>query len=281
MPDLNGRHEEDHFRDHLGMEIYYQAWIPDKPKATLTLLHGIGEHSGRYAHLTDHMTIRGFEVWACDLRGHGRSGGKRGHINSFDDYLDEIGLLIKMAKDRDPAKKVFLLGHSLGGLIAPEYALRNASQLTGLILSAPALRDKVKVPPAKAFLARILSQLAPTYSTTTGLDPNLLSRDPEVVRKYVEDPLVHAVATARFFTEFRRAQHETMRSADKITLPCLVLQGGADEIVDVSATSHFFEKLGSSDKTLKIYDGFYHEVLNEPDNESVINDIEAWMSTRT
>jgi acylglycerol lipase len=280
MPDLNGRHEEDRFRDHQGIEIYYQAWIPDKPKATLTLLHGIGEHSGRYAYLADYMTRRGFEVWACDLRGHGESAGKRGHIDRFDDYLDEIGLLIQMAKNRNPAKKVFLLGHSLGGLIAPEYAVRNASQLTGLILSAPALRDKVEVPPAKAYLARILSTLAPTYSTTTGLDPNMLSRDPEVVRKYVEDPLVHAVATARFFTEFRRAQGEAMTFADKITLPCLVLQGGADGIIDVSATSYFFEKLGSSDKTLKIYDGFYHEVLNEPDKESVMNDIDVWMSAR-
>jgi alpha-beta hydrolase superfamily lysophospholipase len=281
MPDLSRRHEEGHFQDHQGIKIYYQTWISDKPKATLALSHGIGEHSGRYAHVADYMTRRSFEVWACDLCGHGKSGGKRCHINSFDDYLDEIGLLIQMAKDRDPAKKVFLLGHSLGGLIAPEYAIENASQLAGLIMSAPALRDKVKVPPAKAFLAKILSRLAPSYSTPTGLDPNLLSRDPEVVRKYVEDPLVHAVATTRFFTEFRRAQDETMRLAHKITLPCLVLQGGADEIVDASATSHFFGKLGSSDKTLKIYDGFYHEVLNEPGKENVLNDIEVWMSTRT
>jgi alpha-beta hydrolase superfamily lysophospholipase len=281
MPNLNGRHEEGRFRDHQGIEIYYQAWIPDKPKAMLTLLHGIGEHSGRYTYLADYMTRRGFGVWACDLRGHGKSAGKRGHINRFDDYLDEIGLLIQMAMNRNPAKKVFLLGHSLGGLIAPEYAVRNASQLTGLILSAPALRDKVEVPPAKAFLAKILSTLAPTYSTTTGLNPNLLSRDPEVVRKYVEDPLVHAVATARFFTEFRRAQDETMRLADKITLPCLVLQAGVDGIVDASATSRFYERLGSLDKTLKIYDGFYHEVLNEPDKQRVMNDAEVWMSART
>jgi acylglycerol lipase len=281
MSDVSARHEEGRFQDARRIEIYYQAWIPDKPKAILVLAHGIGEHSDRYAHVADYMTRRDFEVWACDFCGHGRSGGKRCHINSFDDYLDETDLLIQKAKNQDPSKKVFLLGHSLGGLIAIEYATKNATPLAGLILSAPSLVDKVKVPAAKAFLAKILSRLAPSYSTLTGLDANLLSRDSEVVRKYVNDPLVHAVATARFFTEFRRAQDESMRFADKMTLPCLVLQASADEIVDASATLDFFGKLGSSDKTLKVYDGFYHEVLNEPGKENVMNDIEIWMSART
>jgi acylglycerol lipase len=279
MSDATERHEEGRFRDHRGIEIYYQAWIPDKPKTILALAHGIGEHSGRYAHVADYMTRRGFEVWACDFCGHGRSGGKRCYINSFDDYLDETDLLIQKAKNQD-SSKVFLLGHSLGGLIAIEYAMKNASELAGLILSAPSLRDKVKVPAAKAFLAKLLSRLAPSYSTSTGLDANLLSRDSDVVHKYVEDPLVHAVATPRFFTEFRGAQDESMRFADKMTLPCLVLQGGADEIVDASATSDFFEKLTSSDKTLKVYDGVYHEVLNEPGKENVMNDIAVWVSAR-
>lgn len=246
----------------------------------LVVVHGIGEHSDRYAHVTDHMARTGFTVWAGDLRGHGKSGGKRGHVDSFDDYLADIAQLIRIAKDHYPGSKTFLMGRSLGGLIASNYAEKHANELDGLIASGPALAEKMKIPPAKAFLAKMLSSIVPTFTTTTGLDPNLLSHDRDVVRKYVEDPMVHKVATARWFTEYRRAQDETMRAADQLTLPCLMLQGGADGIVDASMTSAFFKRIASPDKTLKVYEGFYHEVLNETGKESVLGDIDSWLSAR-
>lgn len=275
------RHEEGRFVGERGIEIYYQSWAPlGKPRAILVLTHGIGEHSGRYAHVADYLTRNGYALWACDLRGHGKSGGKRGHVDKFDDYLADISRLIRIA-GRAPASRTFLTGHSLGPLIACDYAEKHPGELAGLILSAPAFRETVKVPLWKVLIARTLSPIVPTFTTRTGLDPNLLSHDKEVVRKYVEDPLVHGVATARWFTEYRQAQERVMRAADKLTLPCLIIQGGADGIVDPSMTTDFFKKVASRDKTLKVYEGFYHEILNEPGKESVLGDIGGWLSART
>ena len=138
----------------------------------------------------------------------------------------------------------------------------------------------MKISPGKAFIARTLSRIMPTFSTSTGLDPNLLSHDQEVVKKYMEDPLVHKVATARWFTEYRRAQEETMRSADKLILPCLIIQGGSDGIVDPAVATELYKRIKSSDKTLKVYDGFYHESLNEVGKESVLGDIDTWLFAR-
>jgi len=282
MASASWRHEEGNFEGARGTKIYYQAWTaPGKPKAILVLVHGIGEHSGRHAQVADYFARMKYAFWACDLRGHGKSGGKRGHVDSFDDYLADIDDLIRIAKDRHPSTKTFLMGLSLGGLIAAYYAEKHPGELAGLILSAPALAEKMKVSPAKVMIAKTLSGVIPSFSTSTGLDPNLLSHDREVVRKYVEDPLVHKVATARWFTEYRRAQYETMRAADKLTLPCLVLQGGADGIVDAPMTTDFFKRIASSDKTLKVYEGFYHEVLNEPGKVGVLGDIGTWLSART
>ena len=282
MAKASWRHEEGNFEGARGIQIYYQAWTPRaKPKAVIVLAHGIGEHSGRYAHVADYMARNDFALWACDHRGHGRSGGKRGHVEIFDDYIADIGHLVRITKDRCPSNKTFLMGHSLGGLIASYYAEKHPSELAGLVVSAPALAEKMKVSPVKVVIAKMLSGIVPAFSTDTGLDPNLLSHDREVVRKYVEDPMVHKVATARFFTEYRRAQDETMRDANKLTLPCLVLQGGADGIVDRDATSRFFKRIGSADKTLKVYEAFYHEVLNEPGKESVLGDIGTWLSARS
>lgn len=280
MPSKSWRHTEGRFNGEHGTEIYYQSWTPTgKPKAILLLAHGIGEHSGRYTHVADYFARMGYAFWACDHRGHGKSGGKRGHVNSFDEYLADLHRLIGIARESTPALKTFLIGHSLGGPIAPRYAQKYPGELAGLILSGPAFRDKV-ASPAKILLAKAISPIIPTFTAKTGLDPSLISRDREVVRKYVEDPMVHGVATARWYTEYRRAQDEAMQVASKLVLPTLILQGGADGIVDASATSEFFRKLASPDKTLRVYEGFYHEVLNEPGKESVLRDMDAWLTAR-
>lgn len=275
------QHNEGSFEGTWAAQIYYQIWkLSGKPKGILIITHGIGEHSGRYAHVAEHLARFGFAVWAFDYRGHGKSDGKRGHVDSFEDYAADVGQMIRIAKDHYTGIKVFLMGHSLGGLVASYYTEKHPSELDGLIASAPALKEKMKVSPVKTFLGRTLSSIVPTFTTTTGLDPNLLSHDQEVVQKYVEDPLVHKVATARWFTEYRRVQSETMQGADKITKPCLIIQSGADGIVDPSATNEFFKRIKSSDKTLKVYEGFYHESLNEIGKESVLGDIDTWLSAR-
>jgi len=275
------QHAEGSFEGALGMRIYYQSWMPPrKAKAVLVIAHGIGEHGGRYAQLADYFTKRNLAVWACDHRGHGKSDGKRGHVDNFDDYLADLGQMIRIAKDHSPGVRTFLLGLSLGALIAMFYAEKHPSDLDGLILSGPALREKMKISPVTAFMGRTFSRIMPTFTTGTGLDPNLLSHDKEVVKKYVEDPLVHKVATARWFTEYRRAQEETMRLADEFTLSCLIIQGGADGIIDPTVATELYKRIKGSDKTLKVYDGFYHESLNEIGKESVLADIDTWLSAR-
>jgi lysophospholipase len=188
--------------------------------------------------------------------------------------------MIEIARQRSHGAKVFLIGHSLGGLIALDYAEKSGEKLAGLIVSSPGLRLKMKVSPVKALLAKMLSGVAPSPTIKTGLDSNLISRDREVVRKYVNDPLVHGVVTPRWTTEFLAAEEETIRDAQRLKLPCLILQAGADGLVDPSATIDFFKKVGASDKTLKVYDGFYHEILNEPGKDSVLQEIDAWLSAR-
>jgi len=219
-------------------------------------------------------------VWAPDLRGHGKSGGGRGHADNFDDYLDDTGRTIENAKGQNPQVKTFLIGHSLGGLVVLDYAEKHGSALSGVVATAPLLRLKMKVPPWKVALGKMLSRVTPTLSMKTGLDPNLLSRDPEIVRNYVNDPLVHGVASTRFYTELMRAVDETIRDASKLTLPCLIMQGSGDGIVDPSATEDFFKRVASADKTLKVYDGFYHEVLNEPGKEELLREISTWLAGR-
>jgi alpha-beta hydrolase superfamily lysophospholipase len=253
---------------------------PRKAKAVLVIAHGIGEHGSRYAQFANYFTKRDLAVWACDYRGHGKSDGKRGHVDNFDDYLADLGQMIRIAKVHSPGVKTFLLGLSLGGLIAMFYAEKHPGDLDGMILSGPALREKMKISPVKTFMANTLSRIMPTFSISTGLDPNLLSHDQEVVKKYMEDPLVHKVVTARWGTEYRRAQEETMRSADKLILPCLIIQGGADGIIDPTVATELYRRIKGSDKTLKIYDGFYHESLNEIGKESVLADIDNWLSAR-
>jgi lysophospholipase len=214
------------------------------------------------------------------LRGHGKSGGRRGHVDNFEDYLADTRRIIEKAKNENPQVKTFLFGHSLGGLIALDYAEKMGSNISGVIATSPLLRLKMEVPGWKVSLGKMLSSVAPTMSMKTGLDPNLLSRDREVVRNYIDDPLVHGVASTRFYTELIRATDETLHGGGRLTLPCLVMVGTGDGIVDSSATNEFFGTIGASDKTLKVCEGLYHEILNERERDSLLNEITAWILAR-
>ena len=246
----------------------------------VVITHGQGDHGGRYQHVAEYLTDKGFAVCAADLRGHGKSGGERGHVDNFDDYLQDTRRVIDKAREDNPRVKAFLLGLSLGGLVVLDYGEKMGNNISGVIASGPLLRLKMRVPPWKVALGRMLSSLTPTMSMKTGLDPNLLSHDPQVVRNYINDPLVHGVASTRFYTELLRATDETLRGGSKLTLPCLVMVGTGDGIVDPSATQQFFKTIASSDKTLKTYEGLYHEILNEPEKDNILGEISAWISAR-
>lgn len=269
------------FKSSDGLSLFGRAWLPhDVPIANIALVHGIGEHSGRYDHVANYFHQRDYAVFAIDLRGHGQSDGPRGHIEQFQDYLDDVKTLITYIEDRSANVPLFLLGHSMGGLIALVYALTYPDDISAVIVSSPALRSRVEVPTWKVTLGNLMSTLNPTMAMTTDLDPFALSRDERVVKAYQEDPLVHDQVTARWFTEFMKASEWAMEEANRLAVPALILQGGSDQIVDPAGAREFFDRIGLEDKYYIEYEPLYHEIFNEPEHLSVLGDVEAWLVPR-
>ena len=275
------QHTEGKFSASDGLELYYQAWQPDgQTKAVLAVVHGYGEHSGRYLNPVNYFVPRGYAQYAFDLRGHGKSAGQRGHIHHFDEYLTDTDAFLKLVREKQPGRKVFLLGHSLGGLIAAAYAEDHPGQLPGLIMSSAFLQFKIKVPGWKMTLARTLSSLMPTFTMANDVPAAHLSHDPTVVAAYDVDPLNHHVATARWGTEILAAQTRTLDRASELTIPALVLYAGADQIADPQGSALFFERVKLTDKTAHCYDSDYHEIFNEMDKDTVFRDLEVWLAMR-
>jgi len=278
MAELN--HKEASFDGAGGVRIFYQRWIPEACDRVMVIAHGLGEHSGRYGNVVEYFTPRGFAVYALDHRGHGRSGGKKGHIGSFDEYLDDLDRLVRIAASDEEGKPLFLVGHSLGGLIALSYALTRPERLDGLIVSSSALKLAVDVPAWKAVLGKFFSRFIPTFTMGNELNPDDVSRDAAVVAAYKADPLVHDRVSARFFQEFVGAMERAHRDAHKLALPSLVLQAGADRLVDPDGSRAFYAKITHKDKALKVYEGLYHEIYNEAERGEVFADMEQWLEGR-
>ncbi len=260
-------------------QIFYQAWLPEGDvKAVLPIVHGLGEHSGRYLNVVNHFVPLGYVVYGLDHIGHGKSGGAREFVEHFDDFSDTFTQYMNMVKQWQPGKPIFLLSHSIGGLIAAYYLLDHQAEFQGAIFSAPVVKVASHVSKTTVFMARTLSLLAPSAGVLP-VDPSTISRDPDVVKAYVADPLVfHGKTTARLAAEMLRALIRVSAETDKITLPFLAMQGGGDLLVDPDGAQILYEKAGSKDKTLKIYDGLYHEIFNEPERAVVFNDIETWLA---
>lgn len=268
---------EGEFRGGGGVRIWYQSWRPEAPRAILALAHGLGEHGGRYGNVVAEVVPRGYAVYALDHRGHGRSDGRRGHVESFAEYIADLGRLIEIAAGECPGLPAFLLGHSLGGTIALRYALERPEGLRGVIASSPLLRMRLGVPPSKRLLGNVMSRLYPTFTQRSGLPAEALSRDPEVVAAYTADPLVHDLVSARLFTEMLTTAEAVLARAPELRLPCLLLVSGADAMVDPQASQELHARLGSADKTLHLYEGFYHEGLNEVGRERPLADLVSWL----
>jgi acylglycerol lipase len=274
-------HIEGKFKSIRDTLIYYQAWLPDGgPKAVLPIVHGLGEHSGRYRNVVDHFVPRGYIVYGMDQIGHGKSGGRREYVERFDDFSDTFTEYLKMIKQWQPGRPIFLLSHSIGGLIAAYYLLDHQAEFQGAIFSAPVVKVAAHVSKATVMMGKVLSVLAPTAGVLP-VDPTTISRDPAVVKAYIDDPLVfHGKTSARLSAEMLRALMRVSAETDKITLPFLAMQGGADRLVDPDGAQILYEKAGSKDKTLKIYEGLYHEIFNEPEHEQVLGDVETWLEAR-
>ena len=258
--------------------LYRQSWLPDEsPRAAILLVHGLGEHSSRYEYLAAHCTARGFAVHTVDHYGHGRSEGLRGHVERFSVFLDGLRALRDDVRGGKAEAPLFLLGHSMGGLIAAAFLGEDQASFRGCMLSGPALRSDAEPPALVLAVARLVSWLAPT-APLIGLDPRGVSRDPAVVSAYVNDPLVHhGKATARLIIELSSAMRGTLAAAPAIELPLLIMHGDADLLTSPAGSQTLHDRAGSADKTLKLYPGLYHEIFNEPERDQVLGDMSAWL----
>ncbi len=274
------QHKEGFFSGVDGAELYYQAWQPDGPiRAALLIAHGLGEHSGRYQNVVKALVPQGYAIYALDHRGYGRSSGRRGHINSWAEYREDLHRFAQMARAAAAERPLFLMGHSMGGCIVLDYAGHYPDGWQGVIASAPAV-GKLNIPAPLALVSKLLSSVWPTLSVSSGLDVTAISRDTAVVEAYQNDPLVHDKGTPRLATEFARVAGETLARAGQFRPPLLLLHGDADRLVNVQNTRDFYAAVPHENKKLIIYPGGYHESHNDLHKEKMLADLAAWLEER-
>ena len=271
---------EGKFRGHKNLNLYYQCWLPAKgPKAILLVVHGFAEHSGRYMNMVNYFVPKDYAVYGLDYRGHGKSEGRRGYVERFSYYLNDLKAFSSIVRGKHRDAKIFIVGHSMGGTIATAYTIHHQDELDGLILSGASLRTGTSLSPALIAVARIVSLLLPKMGITT-LDAAALSRDEAVVDAYINDPLVYrGKIPARLGSELVRMMQKLPHQMPKIDLPILIMHGTADRLADPKGSEMLYQRVSSRDKTLKLYEGFYHEIFNEPGRKQVFADMETWLVT--
>jgi len=269
-----------HWKSQDGLEMYAQSWEPDdEPKAVVSLVHGLGEHIGRYTHVAAALNKAGYALAGYDLRGHGKSGGPRGYTPSYDALMDDTAQFIDLVAGRYPGLPRFLYGHSMGGNLVINFALSRDAELVGVIATGPWLKLKFQPPPSKVLLGKMIGKLVPTFSQANGLETEALSRDPEVVHAYVNDPLVHDKISARLFVDMVEKGLWALGHAAENLLPLLLMHGGADRIISSEASEQFAASAGDK-VTLHIWNGLYHEIHNEPEQDEVFAFMIEWMDTQ-
>ena len=273
----------DHFafklRSRDGLQLLVQGWEPDgRIRAVICLLHGLGEHSGRFAHLAHFLLPSGYAVISFDLRGHGNSEGVRGHFPSIESVLQDVDELIKAARERCPQAPRFLYGHSLGGVLALNYVLNRKPQLAGVVVTSPALRTALENQKVKIAVARFLALIAPALTLPSGLDTRALSRDSDVVRDYVQDALVHDRASCTFAIVALNAIRWTYEHAGEFQPPLLVMHGTADQLAYSQGSQEFASRV-NGDCTVKLWNGLYHEIHNEPEKGDVFAYLLQWLDS--
>ena len=276
------KHTEGNFKGHEGLDLYYQAWLPTgKPRAVVIAVHGLAEHSGRYSNLADHLQPLGYAVYMQDLRGHGRSHGRVCYVERFSLYIKDLKALIDAVTREQPNAPIFLLGHSIGGLIVAAYAAETSDGISGLILSAPTLRPGSSLSSLAIFLAKVLSRIAPAMGIQR-IDANGLSQDKKIVADYLNDPLVYCgKICARTGSEILSVMSQLPERMPRIDVPVLIMHGTDDILSDPQGSQELYGLISSEDKTLTYYDGFHHELFNEPDRARVFADLDTWLETHT
>lgn len=261
-----------------GAQLYRQDWRPDKaPKAVILLVHGYDEHSGRYQYFAEHCVKQGFAVFALDHWGHGKSDGINGFVPKFSAYHDGVEALLQSMPDDLAKLPLFLVGHSLGGLIASSYLLNNQSRFVGAVLSGPAIKAAEEPSAVLVALSKTLSVLTPKMGVI-GLDANAVSRDPAVVADYLADPLVSGKKiSARLGLELMKTMDIVQQNAAKISIPMLLLHGGKDSLAAPEGSVFLEQNIASTEKQMKIYPELFHEIFNEPEKDMVLSDMTTWM----
>jgi alpha-beta hydrolase superfamily lysophospholipase len=263
------------------LSVYYQYWTPESaPKALLLLVHGAGEHSDRYRALARYFTRHGYAIAALDHPGHGKSEGRYGHVERFEDFVSTLDIFQRKVTGDFPQLPQILLGHSMGGLISSLYLLRNQQNVVACVMSGPAIKTDIEPGYLQLLLIRCLSMVAPK-SGVLQLDAAGVSRDPAVVAAYVSDPLVnHDKMSARMVAELFAGMKQVQAEAGKISLPLLLLHGGADVMASPEGSRFLYEHAGSADKTLEIFPGLFHEIFNEPEHEAIFATVLEWCDKR-
>jgi alpha-beta hydrolase superfamily lysophospholipase len=277
--EAEARHDEGFLNSADHLRLFWQRYTPARPRATVLVLHGGGDHCGRYPALTAALVKAGFQAALVDFRGHGQSDGRRWHVDSFSDYLHDVDAFVaKLSQDGIAGEQLFVIGHSQGGLIAALWAIAHPRLVSGVVLSSPYFRLAMRPPAAKLLAAKLAGRFVPWLPISSGLDVAKLTSDPEMQRWTDRDPLYGRATTPRWFEEANRAQREALRRARELQAPLLVLAAGADQVADVSAARAFVEAAGARDKRAVVYDGFRHEIFNETRRQEPIGEAIGWLS---
>jgi alpha-beta hydrolase superfamily lysophospholipase len=263
-----------------GTRLNARFWQVQAPTVMLVIAHGLGEHSGRYERLARAMA--GYQVGCCavDLRGMGKSQGRRGNLERWQQWVDDYRALYDMARKEAPGVEPVPLGHSFGGVVVTTAVLSGAVKPERFILSNPAFRSAVEVPGWKLRLGHAASRLVPALTLANGVDPALISRDPAVVQGYRNDPLVHDRISARLFTEWSAASREALERAAELTVPFLLIVGSDDRLIDPQGAAEFSSR-ATVDHSMKLYQGRYHEPFNDQGAEEVFADLGSWLQRRS
>jgi acylglycerol lipase len=273
-------HNENTWKTKDGVDIFAQDWRPDgEIKGVVCLIHGLGEHSGRYQHVAQNFTRAGYAISTMDLRGHGRSGGIRGHFPSYDIVMQDIHQLLNATQTMFPNKPLFLYGHSLGGALVLYFCYTQKRDLHGVIVTAPGVAAGSPIPPLKIFAGKILNSLAPQVTVDNGLDLDCLSSDPKVKQDYLNDRLVHPLISARLGTQLLNIGSWIRNQHGKFPYPLLLMQGADDRIVDPISIEQYAHGL-TGDVTFKMWPAMRHEIHNEYDQDLILKTMVDWMDQR-
>lgn len=272
------KHQQGYFKTKGSANIYHQCWLPEEPpKATLLVVHGLAEHSGRYMNLVNYFLPKGYAVYGLDHLGHGKSDGQRVYVERFQDYVATVKTFVNQVKEEQPDTPLFMIGHSMGGLIAAAFLLDFQRDLSGAVLSSPGIKVSDSLSQALIFAGKILSIFMPRTGVSQ-VDAQGISRDPDIIKAFLNDPLVYkGKVTARLGGEMLKTMNQVLKQAASITLPLLLAQAGNDTLVDPLGAQLLHDRVGSKDKTLKMYEGLFHEIFNEPEHPQVLKDVHLWL----